>query len=97
IRAEVAAAYAVPLLLITILLFEVQRRLVRRKGFVAVTGKGGERRVVELGPWRWLAFGYAILVLALAVLLPYVVLSQAALSRSWGRGWSLSNLTLDNF
>src|SRR5207248_724176 len=52
IRPEVAAAYAVPLLLITVLLFELQRRLIRRKGYVAVTGKGGERRIIELGPWR---------------------------------------------
>ena len=33
IRAEVAAAYAVPLLLITVIPFDLQRRLVHRKGF----------------------------------------------------------------
>jgi iron(III) transport system permease protein len=54
IRAEVAAAYAVPLLLITVALFDGQRWLVRRRGFVALTGKGGERRIMELGPWRWI-------------------------------------------
>jgi len=97
IRPEVAAAYAVPLLLITVILFEAQRRIIRRKGFVAITGKGGERRTIALGPWRWPAFGYAFLVLSLAVLLPYAALSQAALSRAWGLGWSFSNLTLGNF
>jgi iron(III) transport system permease protein len=97
IRAEVAAAYAVPLLLITIALFELQRRLVRRRGFVALTGKGGERRIMELGPWRWVMFGYASFVLSLAVLLPYLVLSQAALAKALGRGFSVENLTLNNF
>jgi iron(III) transport system permease protein len=97
IRAEVAAAYAVPLLLITIVLFQVQRWLTSRRGYVALTGKGGERRVIPLGPWRWVLFGYAMLILTLSVLLPYLVLGQAALSRAWGRGFSLSNLTLDNF
>jgi iron(III) transport system permease protein len=97
IRAEVAAAYAVPLLLITVVLFGLQRWLVRRRGFVALTGKGGERRIMELGPWRWVMLGYAGFVLSLSVLLPYIVLLQAALAKAWGRGFSLDNLTLHNF
>ena len=97
IRAEVAAAYAVPLLLITVALFGVQRWLVRRRGFVALTGKGGERRVMALGPWRWVMLGYTVLLLSLAVLLPYIVLAQAALAKAWGRGFCLDNLTLHNF
>lgn len=97
IRAEVAAAYALPLLLVTVVLFGIQRRLVRRRGFVALTGKGGERRIMTLGPWRWVPLGYSMLVLSLAVVLPYVVLGQAALSKAWGRGFSLDNLTLHNF
>jgi iron(III) transport system permease protein len=97
IRAEVAAAYAAPLLLVTVALFGVQRLIIRRRGFVAMTGKGGERRIMELGPWRWVLLGYAAFVLSLSVLLPYLVLAQAALSKAWGRGLSWSNLTLHNF
>jgi iron(III) transport system permease protein len=97
IRAEVAAAYAVPLLLITVVMFGLQRQLVRRRGFVSLTGKGGERRIMAIGPWRWVMLGYALLILTLSVLLPYLVLGQAALSKAWGRGFSLDNLTLHNF
>jgi iron(III) transport system permease protein len=97
IRAEVAAAYAVPLLLITVALFGVQRWLVRRRGFVSLTGKGGDRRLIALGPWRWVMLGYTMLLLSLAVLLPYAALAQAALAKAWGRGFSLDNLTLHNF
>src|SRR5580700_222905 len=97
VRVEVAAAYAVPLLLITVVLFGLQRRLVSRRGFVALTGKGGERRVMAIGPWRWVMLGYALFILSLSVLLPYIVLGQAALSKAWGRGFSLDNLTLHNF
>jgi iron(III) transport system permease protein len=97
IRAEVAAAYAVPLLLITVALFGVQRWLVRRRGFVSLTGKGGDRRLIALGPWRWVMLGYTVLLLSLAVLLPYAALAQAALAKAWGRGFSLDNLTLRNF
>ena len=97
IRAEVAAAYAVPLLLITVALFTVQRKLVSRRGFVALTGKGGERRLMELGGWRFVMLGYALFVLSLSVLLPYIVLMQAALAKAWGRGFAWDNLTLNNF
>ncbi len=97
VRAEVAAAYAVPLLLITLTLFALQRRILRRRGFVSMTGKGGERRIIELGPWRWVMLGYAAFILSLSVVLPYAALSQAALAKAWGRGWHFDNLTLDNF
>ncbi len=97
IRAEVAAAYAVPLLLITVAMFGLQRLIIRRRGFIALTGKGGDRRTIELGPWRWVMFGYAMFVLSLSVTMPYIVLAQAALSKAWGRGLSWSNLTLHNF
>src|ERR1700688_4635795 len=97
IRAEVAAAYAVPLLLITVALFGVQRKLVSRRGFVALTGKGGERRLMDLGRWRFAMLAYALFVLSLSVLLPYIVLMQAALAKAWGRGFAWNNLTLKNF
>ena len=96
-RPEVAAAYAMPLLLITVAMFGLQRWMIRRKGFVALTGKGGERRLIPLGRWRWALLGYALFVLSLAVLLPYGALLQAAVSKAWGQGWSVANLTFGNF
>jgi len=97
VRVEVAAAYAMPLLGVTVLLFLVQRLITRRKGFVSLTGKGGERRPIDLGPWRWAVFGYAMFVGALSVFLPYIFLLQAAFAKAWGRGFALDNLTLKNF
>jgi iron(III) transport system permease protein len=97
IRAEVAAAYTMPLLLVTVALYALQQRLLRRRGFVTLGGKGGERRMIRLGVWRWVLFGYAALVLVLALVLPSLVLAQAAFAKAWGRGWRLDNLTLDNF
>ncbi|HKW95695.1 MAG TPA: iron ABC transporter permease [Methylomirabilota bacterium] len=93
-RVQVAAAYSMPLLLITVFLFWLQYRLVARKGFVALTGKGGERRMARLGPWRWALLGYCLLVTSLSFFLPMLVVLQAAFARAWGRGFSLDNLTL---
>ena len=97
VRVEEAAAYAMPLLAITVLMFWLQRSLLGRKGYTSVTGKGGERRMIALGPWRWVMLGYALFVCALAVFLPMVVLLQAALAKAWGRGFSFDNLTFHNF
>ena len=97
VRVEEAAAYSIPLLLITVLMFGLQRSLTGRRGYTAVTGKGGERRLIRLGPWRWPMLGFALFVCSLSVLLPMLVLLQAAFAKAWGRGFSLENLTLHNF
>ena len=97
IRAEVAAAYTMPLLLVTVGLYLLQQRLVGRRGFVTLGGKGGERRMIRLGAWRWVAFGWAGLIVLLALVLPSLVLAQAAFAKAWGRGLSFENLTLNNF
>jgi iron(III) transport system permease protein len=96
-RAEEAAAYCLPLLLVTMLMFWLHRRLTRRRGFVTVTGKGGARRMIRLGPWRWVMFAYALAVCTASVLLPAVTLLQAAFSKAWARGLSRDNFTFENF
>ena len=95
-RVGVASAYAMPLLVITIVLFWLQRRLTSRKGYVALTGKGGERRPIALGAWRWGVLGYCLFVCTLSFFMPMVVICQAAFAKAWGRGFSLDNLTFNN-
>lgn len=97
LRVEAAAAYAMPLLLVTAGLFLLQQRILHRRSYVALTGKGGERRPIELGKARWLALGWSLLVTSLTVVLPYLVLFQAAFAKAWARGFGLDNLTLGNF
>ncbi len=97
VRIEVAAAYSIPLLGITIGLLLLQRRVLGRKGYTAVGGKGGERRVTDLGAWKWAVFGYVMLVVLLAVAMPLLVLIMAAFSDSWVAGLSLDNFTLEHF
>jgi iron(III) transport system permease protein len=95
-KVGVASAYAMPLLCITIFLFWLQRRITHRKGYVSLTGKGGERRPIKLGRWKWPMLGYCLAVCTLSFFMPMVVICQAALAKAWGRGFSLDNLTLDN-
>jgi len=95
-KVEVAAAYAMPLLAITVLMFWLQRQIIARRGYVALTGKGGERRLVRLGRWRWPMLGWCLFVTSLSFFLPMVVVLQCAFAKAWGRGFSLDNLTLKN-
>ncbi|HEV8456925.1 MAG TPA: iron ABC transporter permease [Methylomirabilota bacterium] len=92
-KVEVAAAYAMPLLAITVFLFWLQRKIIARKGYVALTGKGGERRLLRLGRWRWAMLAYCLFVTSLSFFLPMLVILQAAFSKAWGRGFSFDNLT----
>lgn len=97
VRVEVAAAYAMPLLLVTLGLIAVQKLLLSRRGFVSQTGKGGKRRPIALGRWRWPMFAWCMVVGVLSVAMPVLVLLQASFAKAWGRGLSFDNLTLQNY
>jgi iron(III) transport system permease protein len=94
---EMAAAFSIPLLLATALLLLVQKRLLGRRGYVAVGGKGERRRPIALGAWRAPALAGCLAVMACAIFLPYGVLAKAALSRAWAQPLTWENLTLGNF
>ena len=96
-KIEQAAAFSLPLLLATALLLLVQRRVLGRRGYAAVGGKGGQRRTIALGAWRWAALAAGLAVMACSIVLPYGILAKAALSRAWAQPLTWSNLTLANF
>ena len=97
LQVERAAAFSMPILLLTVVMLMLQRRLLSRRGFVSVSGKGGERRPLDIGAWKWLALAYAVLIGLLSVVMPLVILVIASLSKAWGRGIASGNLTLGNY
>jgi iron(III) transport system permease protein len=96
-KVEQAAAFSLPLLLATALLLLVQKRVLGRRGYAAVGGKGSQRRLIPLGAWRWPALAGCLVVMACAIFLPYGVLAKAAFSRAWAQPLAWSNTTLANF
>lgn len=96
-KVEMAAAFSMPLLLATALLLQVQKRLLGRRGYAAIGGKGGVRRPIPLGAWRWPAFVAVLAVMACAIFLPYGVLARAAFSRAWAQPMTWENFTLGNW
>ena len=96
-KVEQAAAVSIPLLLATALLLIVQKRLLGRRGYASIGGKGGQRRTIALGLWRYPALAAVLLVMACAIFLPYGILAKAAFSRAWAQPLGWDNLTLGNF
>ncbi|RYF80478.1 MAG: iron ABC transporter permease, partial [Comamonadaceae bacterium] len=97
LRIHQAAAFAMPILLLTVVMLFMQRKVLARKGFVSVSGKGGERRAFDVGAWKWVLMAYAGLIGLLTVVMPLVILILASLSKAWGRGVAPGNLTFANY
>lgn len=89
-----AAAYCMPLLLVTGALFWMRRRYLGRKQYVTISGKTRAGRQIRLGGWRWPALLLALLVPLVSVFLPYAALLMVSLTRAWGQGMSWENLSL---
>jgi iron(III) transport system permease protein len=91
-----AAAAAVPLLAVTIVLLQLQRRLLGRRGYAVIGGKGARLDFVRLGRWKAPAFAFAAAVVTVAVILPYLALALSAFSRTLTITLSPGNFTLRN-
>lgn len=89
-----AAAAAMPLLLVTILLLWTQRKILGRRGYTTVGGKSGAPRLAVLGRWRWAALAFTFFVLSLTVLMPYAALVKTALTRTIAEPLTWESFTL---
>src|SRR5215470_1363731 len=79
-KLELAAAAAVPLLLLTIILLQAQKFILGRRGYSVLGGKYGPPRRVEMKAWRWVALAFCLVMLLNPVFLPYFALFNAAFS-----------------
>src|SRR5467141_4051709 len=95
-KLELAAAAAVPLLLLTIVLLQGQKFLLGRRGYSVLGGKYGAPRQVEMKGWRWAALAFCLVVLLNPVFLPYFALLNAAFSPNATTLVTPSTATLHN-
>jgi iron(III) transport system permease protein len=93
---HLAAAAALPLLLVTILLLRGRQMLLGRRSYAVIGGKSGAPRLTTLGAWRWPALGFATAIIALPVLLPYAALLKTAVVRTASDPLTWENVTLHN-
>ena len=95
-RLDMAAAFSVPLLLATMGLIAVQKKILGRKGYSTVGGKGAQKRLIRLGWGRIPVLFFVLGILSLSVFLPYWILLKAALSQAWALPLTWDNFTLKN-
>jgi iron(III) transport system permease protein len=73
-----AAAVAILLMAVTGILVFLQQRLLSGRSYTTVAGKAFRPRSLDLGPWRWLTFGFGLAYLVVVVVLPMLALIVAA-------------------
>ncbi|HEX3864748.1 MAG TPA: iron ABC transporter permease [Stellaceae bacterium] len=93
---HLAAAAAMPLLVVTMLLLRGQQMLLGRRGYTVIGGRSSAPRLVRLGLWRWPALGFALLLLSLPILLPYAALIKTAMVRTPSDPLTVAHLSWHN-
>jgi iron(III) transport system permease protein len=91
------SAMSMALGIITVLLIWVQQRYIAPRSFTTVTGKGFRPNVLDLGSWRWVAFVYNLLYIAVAVVVPIICLFLVSLHPVWQGGVDWSAMTFINY
>ncbi len=91
------SAMSMALGVITVALIWVQQRYIAPRSFTTVTGKGFRPNVLDLGGWRWVAFGYNVAFILVAVVLPILCLIVVSLHPVWQGEIIPSNMTLHNY
>ncbi|MBX6427184.1 MAG: iron ABC transporter permease [Variibacter sp.] len=95
-KPELAAAAALPLLILTVLLLRAQSLVLGRRGYSVVGGKTGEPRLVRLKAMRWVALAFVLAALTLPVFLPYLALFNATFSKVASQAIWFDNFTFRN-
>ncbi|MBI3129200.1 MAG: iron ABC transporter permease [Candidatus Tectomicrobia bacterium] len=82
---------------ITAFFIWVQRRIIAPREYTTVTGKGFRPNTIDLGKWKWAAFGYNFLYILIAVLLPLACLFAVSLHGVWEGRIIWDEFNLNNY
>lgn len=99
---NIAAAAGVQFLTILVILVAVQRTFLKGRDYTTVSGKGFRPRHTDIGKWRWVALGFTLLYLLLAVVVPIMTLIISALrTQTYVAGmadlFDVAKMSFDNF
>ena len=77
------SAMSMSLGIITAFFIWIQQWYIAPRSFTTVTGKGFRPNVLDLGRWKWIAFGYNVTFILIAVALPIFCLLIVSLHPVW--------------
>lgn len=90
-------ALASVLLITSMAIWYVQQLLANRYSYSIVGGRDHGKKMYRLGTWRFLAWAYVVVLLALSIGVPYWSIVTSSIMRVWGHGITAGNLTVENY
>ena len=91
------SAMSMTLGIITAVFIWVQRRIIAPREFTTVTGKGFRPNRIDLGRWKWVAFGYNVFYIFVTVVLPIFSILVVSLHNVWVGKIILADFTTLNY
>ena len=91
------AAMSMVVGVVTAFFIWIQHRIIAPRAYTTVTGKGFRPNLIDLGRWKWLAFGYNVFYVFVAVVLPIICLFFVSLHKIWSGRVIWSELTFWNY
>ncbi len=91
------ASMSMVLGVITVILIWVQRVYIAPRSYTTVTGKGFRPNVLDLGKMKWVAFGFNISYIFVAVILPIMCLFIVSLHPVWTAEIIPSDMSMNNY
>lgn len=92
-----AAAFSLLLFIAIALALLTQSLVQRRRSFQVISGRSRPARDISLGPWRWPAFLFCVLVFVFALVIPLGMSLLLSFLSAFGNGLTASNFTFDNY
>ncbi len=94
---NMAATLGMIVFIVTIITFFIQKKVLLKRDFTTVTGKGFRPSLIDLGKWRYLTFGFHLLYVLTAVGLPIFALLIVSISEHWLGSIDPSLFTLKHY
>src|SRR6202163_458930 len=69
-----ASALSLVFVVITVVALYLQRAFLARRSYVTLAGKGSRPQLMELGAFRWVLLGFAVIIFIIAIFAPFATL-----------------------
>lgn len=79
-----AIAMSTVLIVMTAFIVVLQLRVLGRRSFVTVSGRGYQAKVTRMGNWRWVLFAFFVVLFSIKLALPLAVLVLGSFQRNAG-------------
>lgn len=94
---NLAAAMGSILLVLTVVLTLISRKLIAGKSYITVTGKGYRPSLINLGRWKYVGFSWNLMFVIVTIFLPIFMLAIISIHSFWLGSINLNKLTLSNY